>query len=124
MKTMQQSQRPAPGPAEASLWLGRAWGAIALVPVFFLIAFAVGEGLYSAFGYDSGGSAPVWVELIVLVAVVAVCLVSCAAAVYAGRRAIRAGNRSGRIPEYVGLIAGAGWIILALVTTIADLVRR
>jgi hypothetical protein len=124
MKTIQHSQRRTPTPDAASTWLTRAWGGVALVPVFFLLAFAAGEGLYSAFGYSSGGTAPVWVEIIVLVAVLAICLVPCVAAAYAGQRASGAGDRRGRIPAAIGLLAGAAWIVMSLVSTIADLVRR
>lgn len=122
--TLQQSQRPTPTPEAASSWLTRAWAAVALVPLFFFLAFAVGEGLYSAFGYDSGGTAPGWVELIVFAGVLTVVLIPCAGAAYAGRRSSRAGDRRGLIPMAIGLIAGAGWIILSLVSTIGDLVRR
>ena len=47
MSTNQIQRPPARTPRESKPWLGRAWTAIALVPVFFFIAFAVGEGLYA-----------------------------------------------------------------------------
>jgi hypothetical protein len=44
-------------PAEHDL--RKAWIAVALLPVAFVVAMFVGEGLISALGYDSGESVPV-----------------------------------------------------------------
>ena len=36
--------------APAVIWYRRAWIAVVLIPVFFILAFAVGQGLYSLMG--------------------------------------------------------------------------
>jgi hypothetical protein len=101
----------------------RAWVAIALIPVFFLIAMGVGEGLSSLLGYPSGGDAPVWVTVVTDVAATVTVLVPCLAAVFFGRRAVKAGDRRGLWPAALGTGAGLGWLILAIVSEVGDLLR-
>ena len=54
---------------------------MAVIPVFFLISFALGYLLYDLFGYvTETNNAPLWVDLVVAVVAVGVVLVPCIAA--------------------------------------------
>jgi hypothetical protein len=113
---------PAPAPAERERRL--AWTALATIPVFFVLAFAVGEGLYAALGYDPGtGGEPLWVELLVAAVALPVFLAPCVAAVVLGRRARRGGDRGGLVPALIGGLVGAGFVVLNTVTVLADQLR-
>lgn len=93
--------------------LARAWTGVALIPVFFFVGFAVGEILYAALGYKpENDDAPLWVELIASLTVLAVTLVPCIGAVVVGRRASLAGRPGARAPMAIGALAGAGLVIL------------
>ena len=112
-----------PGRPRAPGAVARAWVAIVLIPVFFFIAIAVGEGLASLLGYPSGGAAPVWVTVVTDVAATVTVLVPCLAAVFFGGRAYKAGDRRGVLPAVLGTGAGLGWLILAIVSEVGDLLR-
>lgn len=124
--TIRQSQRiPAQEPADPGRRLRWAWTAVAMVPVFFVIGFAVGEGIYALTGHDpANGDTPLWADLVALVPVVVVVLIPCVAAVYFGRQTSRSGDRRGRLPLAVGAIAGLGLLVLTVVSEVGDLVRR
>ncbi|EWT00295.1 hypothetical protein N865_16500 [Intrasporangium oryzae NRRL B-24470] len=93
--------------------------------MFFGIGFAVGEGLYSLFGYaPETGDAPGWVVVVVSAVTVLVVLVPCVAAVYFGRRAMTAGNRRGLWPVVIGAVAGFGLIALTVISEVGDALRR
>ena len=104
-----------PGP-----WLGRAWTAVVLVPVFAVASFALGYVLYDLLGYKpENNDAPLWVDVLVALVLLVVLLVPCVAAVVYGRRA----GRPGLVPTVLGAIAGIGLTALTVVTTVADAVR-
>lgn len=104
--------------------LGRAWVAVILIPVFFVLAIGAGEGVISLLGYTAGtGNNPIWVSLVSDLAAIAVVLLPCLAAVIFGRRARNAGDRRGLIPVVLGTVAGLGWLTLTIVTEVGDLLR-
>lgn len=106
-------------------WLGRAWGAVVSVPAFFLIAFAVGEGMYALLGYKpENADAPIWVVVVAVVPTLLVTLIPCVAAMVCGRRATNGGDRRGVVPLVVGAIAGLGMLVLTIVSEVGDIVRR
>lgn len=118
--TTNHRERPATTPPAGTGALNRAWVAAALIPVFFGIAFVLGYVLYDLLGYQpEDNDAPLWVDLAVAVAVLAVTLVPCAGAVRHGRRAIYVGDRRGWIPLAIGALAGLAVTVLTAVTTIA-----
>ena len=91
----------------------RAWIAVALIPVFFFLGFAVGEVLYAVFGYKpENDDAPLWVDLIVSLLVLSVTLAPCVGSVIYGRRASRSGSRTAWMPAAVGGFAGAALVVL------------
>jgi hypothetical protein len=101
-------------------WVGRAWAAVALIPVFFVVAFALGYVLYDLFGYKpENDDAPFWVDLVCTIAILGVSLVPCVAAVHLGRRAAGSGDRRGLLPLGVGALAGLGLTILSVLGLIA-----
>lgn len=124
MSSSQQEQPVAPT-GQHSPWLTRAWIAVGLVPVFFFIAFAVGEGLYSMLGYESGtGDAPTGTIVLVSAIVLAVVVAPCVMAIRYGRRALNAGDLGGRVPLIIGWVAAAGLVILTVVSEAGDILRR
>lgn len=124
MSDRQLDRAPEPTVRDSSPWLRRAWVSVALVPVFFFIAFAVGEGIYALMGYQpEHADAPLWAVVVASALVVVVVVIPCVAAVYFGRRAIRAGDRRGLVPAVIGAVAAVGWVTLTLVTEIGNVVR-
>jgi hypothetical protein len=107
--------RPFPG-AESHL---RAWIAVALIPVFFILSFILAQGLYSLMGYKPENTVPFWVDLVASAATVVVFLVPCAAAVIYGARTRSAGDRRGLAPLLIGSLAGLGVLILTVVTFVS-----
>ena len=98
--------------------LRRAWVAVALIPVAFFLAFAVGEGLYALLGYKpEDATEPLWVALVAGVPAVALFLAPCVAAVRYGNRARSEGNRGAFMP----VVIGAGLGLWMLVTNIVSL---
>lgn len=125
MSTSQIQRPPARTPDDSGRCLRRAWTAVVLVPVFFFIGFAVGEGMYALMGYEPANlNAPVWVNLVALIPVIVVVLIPCVAAVYFGRRTIKGGDRRGMVPLVIGVIAGVGLLVLAIVSEVGDIVRQ
>jgi len=120
MSNATQGERPTQT-SPAAVWLGRAWISIALIPVFFILAFAVGQGLYSLMGYlPENADIPLWVDLVATIPTIAVFLVPCAAAVLYGRRVNSVGDRRGLVPLCIGALAGLGLLILSIVTIISS----
>ena len=103
--------------------LRKAWVAVALLPVAFVLAMVVGEGLISALGYQSGGKEPVPVGPALLAAVPALLLliVPGVAAVHYGRRAYRAGRRDANLPAWIG---GGVAVVVVAQNLLAFLVGR
>jgi hypothetical protein len=93
--------------------VARAWIGVGLIPVFFVLGFAVGEVLYAVLGYKpENDDAPLWADLVASLAVLSVTLVPCIGAVIYGRRASHAGHRGARAPMAIGALAGAALVIL------------
>lgn len=122
--TTKQLERPPGTPPTNGLWLGPAWVAVVLIPVFFFIAFALGYVLYDVFGYaPENNDAPLVLDISAAIVALAVSLVPCVAAVVFGRRTARGGDRRGLAPLALGALAGLGLTILTIVTTVGDAVR-
>lgn len=107
-----QHRHPAGTSSNGDL-LVRAWTGLALIPVFFLMGFAVGEVLYAVLGYKpENADAPLGVDLVASLAALAVTLVPCVGAVIWGRRASEAGRHGARVPMVLGALVGAALVIL------------
>jgi len=78
----------------------------------FFAAFLVGEGLSSLFGYDVGTDArpPVWVMFASTIPALIVFAIPGILAWIFGRRAVRAGDRRGNVPAWIGLVI-ALWFV-------------
>ena len=125
MSNRQLDRAPEPTIRDSNPWLRRAWAGVALVQLFFFIAFAVAEGLYAAMGYKpENADAPVWAVVVASALAVVVVLTPCVAAVYFGRRAIKGGDRRGLFPAVIGAVAGVGWVVLTIVSEVGNVVRR
>lgn len=105
--------RAAGGGARTPSVLTQAWLWVALVPVFFLVAFAAQYAIYAMTGDEPGlGTAPLWVDLTAAVVGLVILLVPCVAGMVYGRRARRAGVRAGIVPEVVAGLLGVAAIVL------------
>lgn len=95
------------------------------MPVFFFIAFAVGEAIYAVMGYKpENADAPIWAVVVASTLIVAVAVIPSVAAIHFGRRATKAGDRRGVYPAVIGAVAGVGWVVLTVVSEVGNLVRR
>lgn len=125
MSTDQMERPSARSPRDTVPWLARAWTGVALIPVFFFLAFAVGEGAYALMGYKpESADAPLWVDLVALVPITVTFVVPCIAAVFFGSRATKSGDRRGKLPLVIGAIAGAGLLILTVVSEVENILQR
>lgn len=125
MSNRQLDRVPEPTARSSNPWLRRAWAGVALVPLFFFVAFAVGEGIYALMGYKpEDADAPVWAVVGASALVLLVVLIPCMAAVYFGRRAIKDGDRRGVFPAVIGAVAAVGWVVLTIVSEVGNVVRR
>ena len=124
MSTRQSDDRPGTAPAEAGSWLARAWLGVALIPVSFFVAFAVGEGAYAVLGYQpENADAPLWVVVVTSVLVLLVVIAPCATAVHYGRRAMTVDRRRGVVPLAIGWLVGAGAVVLTVVSEVGNALR-
>jgi hypothetical protein len=102
--------------------LRRAWIAVALVPVGFVAATALGGWLVALLGYPPGdGATPLPQALLAGVPALVVLLAPGVAALLFGRRAVRGGRRGGLVPAWLG---GAAAALLLLVNLAASTVGR
>src|SRR6476620_4677305 len=109
-----------PGRDRRSTNLTRAWIAVASIPVAFIAAFAVGEGLYALLGYrPEDATEPLWVALAAGVPALVLFLVPCAAAVWYGSRARAEGHRVALLPLVLGAVLGLWMLVMTTVSIVA-----
>jgi hypothetical protein len=96
--------------------LARAWISIALVPVFFFVAFAAAQGIYALTGYDpsAGATPPLWADLAAGIPALLILFLPCAGAVVYGLRASREGARAGLVPVVLGALVAVGGVLLVV----------
>ena len=89
------------------------WSLLGFVPTFVL-AFVIGEGLISAFGYPSGGDeqAPWWAVLIAVIPALVVFVLPAVFAVHFGRRAVALGDPRGQVPMIVAVVGAASFTLM------------
>lgn len=86
-----------------------AWVAVAFIPVAFVLAMVVGEGLIDALGYSSADP-PLWLALLVGGPVTLLAMAPAALAVVYGRRARRAGSgRAASTTIVIVVVVAAYW---------------
>ena len=91
-----------------------AWLWLASTPVFFLAAFAVGEGLAAWLGLEEGAvSAFSWEELVVLVVAIAVFAVPAVGAALVARHAT--GDLWAQVPAWILGLLVAGFLVTNVV---------
>jgi hypothetical protein len=85
----------------------KAWAAAAFIPVAFVVAMVLGEGLLSWQGYESGDDQiPFGVLALAGGSALLVLEAPCVAAFVLGRRAIAEGDPDGKAPAWIGAILG------------------
>lgn len=100
--------------------LTRSWIGVALIPVAFVLAFAVGEGLYALLGYKpEDATEPLWVALVAGVPAIVLFLVPCTAAVWYGNKARAEGHRAALLPLAVGAVLGLWMLVMNTVSLFA-----
>ena len=100
--------------------LTRSWICVALIPVAFVLAFAVGEGLYALLGYKpEDATEPLWVALVAGIPVIVLFLVPCAAAAWYGNKARAEGHRAARLPLAIGAVLGLWMVVMNTVSLFA-----
>lgn len=96
-----------PLPTDPGRDVRRAWWSLALYAPSFVLAFVVGEGLASAFGYSSGEDVPLWVLAAAGIPACLVFALPLLVTVPYCRRAARAGYPGAWWPVAIGgLVAG------------------
>ena len=103
--------------------LVKAWVSVVCIPVFVLLSIAAGYGVYGVLGYVDGTGSPIWADIVVLSIGLFIVAIPCAAAVVFGRRALAAGDREGKVPMVLAILAGAAFAILTIVSVVGDAVR-
>ena len=101
--------------------LRTSWVAVALIPVAFILAMLVGEGLLSLQGYDAAALAiPVGVVLAAAVPALLILVAPGLAALIYGRRAYRAGRPGGAVSASIGGVAAAVALMLNVLPLIIN----
>lgn len=99
----------------------RSWWSLALIPVAFVAAFVVGEGLLALYGYEAHGepAPPGWAIAGAALPALAVFAVPMVLALRFGRRALLAGDEGAKLPMAIGV---AVTTVFVLQNTLAYLV--
>lgn len=90
-----------------------AWISVAVIPVAFVAAMVLGEGLLSLQGYDPGSEEPAPSQAVLLAGIPAllVMVAPTIPAILFGVRANRQGVAGGRIPAVIGAVVAAGAVL-------------
>jgi len=109
------------GPAHRALH--QAWWSLLLFPVSFALAFVVGEGIPSLFGYaePSFDSTPWWVITLAVVAALLIFAAPFLVTAHFSNKAVTEGEPGGRQPLVIaGVVVGA-FVVLNLAGGIVQL---
>jgi hypothetical protein len=113
MQTLSETPRDASRDGRS---VTRAWISLAVLPLFLVLAMAVGEGLYALFGYQpENADAPFGVNLVASVPALLVMLVPTVAAVFYGWRAHLVGDRRAYVPAILALLIGLWFTVLTVI---------
>ena len=118
MSTSTAARRPVPPEAERDR--RRAWTALLLYPVAFVLAFVVGEGLVTLLGYDAGEEVAWYVPILAGVPAVLLFVVPGLLALRYGRRAMRGGDPGGLAPVVVGAVVAVAFVGVNLLGFLAQ----
>ena len=99
----------------------RAWWALALYPLSFVAAFAIGEGILSALTEENGDPA-FWQVLVAGTPALVVFTVPGILSVSQGRKAMRLGRDDGRVPAMVGAVLAIGFVGLNVASYLVGLI--
>jgi len=119
MSTMAHPAADGPGhPA-----LHRAWWSLLLFPVSFALAFVVGEGIPSLFGYSdpSFDSTPWWVITLAFATALLVFAAPFLVTVHFSNKAVAEGEQGGRLPLIVAGVLVGGFVLQNLAGGIVQL---
>lgn len=118
---MSNPRSPTVAPVPAATDQGRrslrwAWVSVALIPVAFVAAMFIGEGLLSLQGYESGSEKlpPIGAALLASLPALLVMIAPDLSAIWCGLLARRHGLRNGIFPAVIGIVAAAFAVITAI----------
>jgi hypothetical protein len=111
------SRPPTPGDRD----LRRSWWSLAFYPLGFVLAFVVGEGLYSMLVED-GAEAAVWEVLVAATPALVLFVTPGVAAFLFGRRARQGGREDALAPMVIGAVVGLGFVAVNLVSFLLQVV--
>lgn len=111
MQTLSETPRDASRDGRS---VTRAWISLAVIPLFLILAMAVGEGLYALFGYEPS-EAPFWPNLAASIPALLVMLVPTVTAVFYGWRAHQVGDRRAIVPAVLALLIGLWFTVLTVI---------
>ena len=97
------------------------WACLLSAPVALVLAFVVGGSIAAAMGVEEGGTAPVGVALLVLLAVVALLAVPTALAWRFANRARSRGDDRGRVPAIVLTVIAVAFVGVNLLSGVLTL---
>jgi hypothetical protein len=109
-----------PVPPEAARDRRRAWLALLLYPVAFVLAFVVGEGLATLLGDEAGEPAAWYVPVLAGIPAVLLLALPGLLALRYGRRAVRGGDPSGLAPAVVGAVIAVAFVGVNLLGFLAQ----
>jgi uncharacterized membrane protein len=98
--------------------LRNAWIALVAFPFVVLIAMVLGEFAVSALGYDVTGTVPGWVKAVVGIPTVLLAVAPAALSAWLADRARREGDQRAVVPLMLAVAAGAGFVLLNLVSVV------
>jgi len=99
----------------------RAWLSLAFYPLSFVVAFVVGQGLLSWYGYSKELIVPVWIAAAAAGPALIVFSMPGVLAVRFGRQAMQRGNHRGHAPALAGAAIALGMIALNVLSGIAQI---
>lgn len=103
-------------PCDPAADVRRAWLALLAVPLAFLAAFGVGEGLIALLGYPVGGERPpFWAGALATVPALAVFALPAVLGTKFARRAARAGDARGWWPAGIAIALAVAFAVLNVV---------
>ncbi|WP_134773059.1 hypothetical protein [Ornithinimicrobium flavum] len=100
-----------------------AWLSVLLLPIAFVLAFLIGEGLIGVLGYpvgDTAGTPPLWAILVATIPALLVFCVPAFVSTWFARRAASHGDRRGWVPAILLAVVALGFIATNLLAGLAQ----
>lgn len=100
----------------------RAWWSLALYPVSFVAAFAIGEGLLALVTDGPSDDPMFWQVAVAATPALVVFVLPGVLSALLGRRAVRLGRAEGKVPAVVGATIAVAFVAVNLASYVVGLV--